>query len=163
MPETLAQRASAEFEDKQNIKQDMLMGGNLETNTSSCFMSIQSSLCPACLMSAQMQPKPARAAPLKSLIDATNSRPLQGWFPVVKAGSLPAVISVFSAQDGANNELRNHRDEGRSCSEVGLSRSYTIECSYWSGPGELPDKQKSILSQLQRCLGVFVPHAYVLI
>lgn len=41
MPETLAERATAEFEDKQNIKQDTVMGGNLETNTSSCFMHIQ--------------------------------------------------------------------------------------------------------------------------
>lgn len=45
MPETLAHRARAEFDDKQNIKQDGAMGGNLETNTSSHFMSIQTLLC----------------------------------------------------------------------------------------------------------------------
>lgn len=50
MPETLAQRAGAEFEDKQNIKQDTVMGGNLETDTSSRFMCIQTRLCPVCLM-----------------------------------------------------------------------------------------------------------------
>lgn len=46
MPETLAHSAGAEFEDKQNIKQDRAVGGHLETNTSSCFMSIQTLPCP---------------------------------------------------------------------------------------------------------------------
>lgn len=45
MPETLAHRAGAEFEDKLNIKQEAVMGGNLETDTSSRFMCIQTPLC----------------------------------------------------------------------------------------------------------------------
>lgn len=55
MPETLAQRARAEFEGKRYIKQGTVMGGNLETNTSSRFMSIQTPLRPVCLMCKRSQ------------------------------------------------------------------------------------------------------------
>lgn len=70
------------------------MGGNLETNAGSHFMSIQTLLCPVYV---DVCVNVAKASWVHSdEPDGTNSRPLNGLFPVVKTVPLPAVISVFS-------------------------------------------------------------------
>ena len=81
------------LEDRRNIKQDAVIGGNLEANAVFRFMSIQTLLRPVCLMCVCKRSQSPVESTLMSLMDGTNSRLPGGPFPVVKAVPLPAVIS----------------------------------------------------------------------